>query len=374
MEINTATANNHSAFQPRSTDAEVWLAGEIMLPDPETGRLVAVRDIASGHSGCVATLDEYEAEILGAEPSDYLFGASQLFRVVTESGRQIEAAGGVQLRTFDDGWKPITHLKRGDSVMMLSYAPALFGTKSPRDATVKQASYLLAEKHSDDPACVLRTSEVDIAQDFERAIGRSLFGLERIKRHGNPGPYYDVHCEKGAFWDVIGPSYRSRDRAIPDFIFESREAKVGLFLNRLFTMDGDAACERIMLWSQSLRLLSQVQHLLARYGIVATLEDPFLRESIEGRPGQLSITSGPSVRRFLDAVGVFGDASDEANETYESLTQKKVPAREPFEDPVAPEEVVSVQPTRIAPVYGIRIKGTGYLIANDFVMNAKARE
>jgi len=93
------------------------------------------------------------------------------------------------------------------------------------------------------------------------------------------------------------------------------------------------------------------------------------RRGIEGERSYLRISSGPSIRRFLDRIGIFGTQGDAANEVYERLVAAKVAAKESFCSPFDPDTVQSVTVTEHVPTHGIRISAP-WLIANGLIVRA----
>ncbi|HEU4560106.1 MAG TPA: replicative DNA helicase [Longimicrobium sp.] len=99
---------------------------------------------------------------------------------------------------------------------------------------------------------------------------------------------------------------------IPAPVFTLPRRQLALFLNRLFTTDGWATAlasgqAQIGYASVSERLARQVQHLLLRFGIIASLR----RRSVKYRDGrrtawQLDITDARSIAAFAREIGVFG--------------------------------------------------------------------
>jgi len=99
---------------------------------------------------------------------------------------------------------------------------------------------------------------------------------------------------------------------IPAFIFRLERPLVALFLNRLFATDGWATTYRtgqaqVGFSSVSERLIRQVQHLLLRFGIVASLRRRMVKYEDGRRPAfQLEITDNESLRTFVEEIGIFG--------------------------------------------------------------------
>ncbi len=99
---------------------------------------------------------------------------------------------------------------------------------------------------------------------------------------------------------------------IPPHVFTLPRAQVALFLNRLFATDGWAAVlasgqAQLGYASMSERLARQVQHLLLRFGIIASLKSKLVRSAdASAKAWQLDITDHASIDCFLSEIGIFG--------------------------------------------------------------------
>lgn len=102
------------------------------------------------------------------------------------------------------------------------------------------------------------------------------------------------------------------DKHVPDAVFTLRRDLLALFINRLFATDGWATVlasgqAQVGYASVSERLARQVQHLLLRFGVVASLR----RRSVKYAGGrrtawQLDVTDARSLRTFAREIGIFG--------------------------------------------------------------------
>jgi replicative DNA helicase len=101
-------------------------------------------------------------------------------------------------------------------------------------------------------------------------------------------------------------------KVIPPTVFRLTRPQVALLLNRLFATDGwatvlSAGAGQLGYASASERLVRQIQHLLLRFGIVASLR----RRAIKYRgtrrwAWQLDITDQKAIRTFIAQIGIFG--------------------------------------------------------------------
>ncbi|ELS04581.1 replicative DNA helicase [Xenococcus sp. PCC 7305] len=102
------------------------------------------------------------------------------------------------------------------------------------------------------------------------------------------------------------------NKTIPKLVFSLQRSLVSLFLNRLFATDGWATVlksgqAQIGYGTMSERLAKQIQHLLLRLGIIASLKRRFVKYKNDRRQTwQLDITDRKSLKNFITEVGIFG--------------------------------------------------------------------
>jgi replicative DNA helicase len=120
----------------------------------------------------------------------------------------------------------------------------------------------------------------------------------------------------------------AHSKTIPPIIFKLPKAKVALFLNRLFATDGWAtllAREQCQLGygTVSERLARQIQHLLLRFGIIASLKKRAIKyKNTRKVAWQLDITDALSIKNFIAEIGIFGKEEALAK-ISKAISQKK---------------------------------------------------
>ncbi|GDY00125.1 hypothetical protein LBMAG48_25280 [Phycisphaerae bacterium] len=125
-------------------------------------------------------------------------------------------------------------------------------------------------------------------------------------RHNAPSPLTSWLSELG----LMGKG--SHDKCVPACIFTLPREQLALFLNRLFATDGWATAlasgqSQLGYASVNERLARQVQHLLLRFGIIASLKQRWIKYRDARRCSwQLDITDATSIRTFIEEIGIFG--------------------------------------------------------------------
>ena len=99
---------------------------------------------------------------------------------------------------------------------------------------------------------------------------------------------------------------------VPDVVFTAPRDEVACFLNRLFASDGWATVlasgqAQLGFCSASERMARQVQHLLLRFGVTASLRGRRIRYRGGFRVAwQLDLTDAMAIQAFIDRIGIFG--------------------------------------------------------------------
>ncbi|MEA5506010.1 replicative DNA helicase [Halotia wernerae UHCC 0503] len=101
-------------------------------------------------------------------------------------------------------------------------------------------------------------------------------------------------------------------KTIPNIIFKLERSQLSLFLNRLFATDGWATTlssgqSQLGYATVSEKLARQIQHLLLRFGIIASLRKRSVKYKNTHRPAwQIDITDALSIKTFILEIGIFG--------------------------------------------------------------------
>jgi replicative DNA helicase len=104
----------------------------------------------------------------------------------------------------------------------------------------------------------------------------------------------------------------AHNKTIPQLVFTLQPQLVALFLNRLFATDGWATVltsgqSQLGYATVSEKLARQVQHLLLRFGVIASLKHRLVKYQSERKPvWQLDITDAKSIKNFINEIGIFG--------------------------------------------------------------------
>jgi replicative DNA helicase len=225
------------------------------------------------------------------EPSAFVDdGVKPVFRVTTRSGRTVECTAVHPFLTIH-GWLPLASLRAGERIAVPRKIE-VFGHKPLAECEVKLLAYLVGDRSPAGGKDAFTTTDPRIIEDFEDAV-RAFGAVRGLMRH--------------ALWGK--PAGR---KEIPKAVFTLPRPLLALFLNRLFATDGrapaapDSGTAQIEYATASERLARQIQHLLLRFGVLASVRN---RSTPSGKTRReawrLEITDPVSLRTFAQEIGIF---------------------------------------------------------------------
>lgn len=351
------------------------LKGDTLIYDPASGRPRTLGAMVAERNGDVHSLGQ-AGTFHTVQPSAYLeHEPAQLYRVLTQSGRSIEATAEHPFLTRE-GWKPLQELTLSDRVAIVARSPRFEGRSKTDSELIKILAYLLADgnlRPSGSP--VFTKIDPEVRMDFESAVEAkgdecvdfvNAQGVHHVRIRGKRNRPNNVI----AFLKEEGlRGVRSGDKFIPEFVFGLRPGKLALFLNRLFSCDGSVeASGRVSYSSKSKRLVLQVQHLLSRFGIVSLIRDRYMDGKIYG--AELLIASKCNVLKFIDEIGFIGEKSVKAEVVRTSLYNVRNSGTQlDRAGDVLFDRIIKIEPTTIEPVFDLTIPGYHNFIANDFIVH-----
>ncbi|MBW4502091.1 MAG: replicative DNA helicase [Scytonema hyalinum WJT4-NPBG1] len=290
---------------------------EILLAD---GSISTIEEIYHRrHADLLTLTDDWKLEI--AQPSAFVDdGIKPVLGVTTRLGRYVETTMTHPYLTLD-GWRPLSELKVGDKIAVPRRIN-VFGTKTIRECEVKLLAYFIGDGCLTDTTPELTNINPLIQEDFQNAVISFSPQLKVCNyRPERSSILYAAMCqeekspltewlENQALWGK-----KAEEKIIPACIFQLERSQVSLFLNRLFATDGWATLlasgqAQLGYCTVSEKLARQVQHLLLRFGIIATLNKRSVKYKDTCRQAwQLDITDTQSIQFFLSEIGIFSKES-----------------------------------------------------------------
>ncbi|GLC27287.1 replicative DNA helicase [Roseisolibacter agri] len=311
---------------------------EILLED---GSVATIEEIHRGRRGRVLTLGK-GWKFSATWPSAYVDdGMKPVFRVRTRLGRTIETTITHPFLTAD-GWRPLAEIGVGTRVAVPRELP-VFGAQPMRDAEVRLLGYLLGDGGLTGTTPRFTNTDPRVLADFRDAV--TAFGGVEVTEDARPERATTLSVRGGprgsrmpnpltGWLTALGVwGCGAREKHVPTPVFTLPREQLAVFVNRLFATDGWATVlasgqAQLGFASVSERLARQVQHLLLRFGVVASLRRRTVRYRDERRIAwQLDVTDARAIRTFAREIGIFGkeaalDAAVEATERRRYQTNR----------------------------------------------------
>ncbi len=305
---------------------------EILLAD---GSVATIEELYQTRSAELFTLHN-DLKFKAASPSDFVDdGIKPVYRVKTRLGRVVESTLSHPFLTIN-GWQPLHQLKAGERIAVPRVLN-VFGKESMRECEVKLLAYLLGDGCLTSTSPVFTVGKAALQNDFKEAV-RAFGGVETVAANSQDRTF-SLRIRKSA--DCPGKANpvtswltglgiygcNSHAKFIPAKVFKLRRPLLSLFLNRLFSTDGWATVlsssqAQLGFASVSEQLARQIQHLLLRFGVIASLKKRAVKYREERRVAwQLDITDARSIKTFIDEIGIYG--KERALSAIESVLESK---------------------------------------------------
>jgi replicative DNA helicase len=304
------------------------LGASQLIYDPRTGARRSVADLyrasECGEEIWVASLGSDLRMRPAMAAAIERNGRKRVYRLTTRLGREVQATSNHPILT-STGWRELGVVAAGDRIAVPRRLPRPNKPIGLPDHEIVLLGALIA-----DGALSQRTprfcfgANSPILSTVEKAVAR--YGLRiRVsgsRSHGNglisggPGsasnPVADMLRQHG----LMG--LRSAEKFVPDAIFRLTDEQIARFLGVMYACDGHVYCSeqlaQIGYTTISERLAHDVQHLLLRLGIVATIRT-LKRPVYEGTgkvAREIRITSQAGLRRFCELIPVPGKEEQQA--------------------------------------------------------------
>ena len=239
----------------------------------------------------------------------YHLGRQKCLEVRTRTGRHVITTPEHPYYTLQ-GWVPIAELKVGSRVAVARYIPV-----KPQGALsvskIKLLAYLIGDGGLSTTTPKFTNADPLLVADFASCLNE--FPDIRMRKAGKHD--YCLSGKRGGRNAVINYlkevglwGKKSAHKFIPEVIFTLPLPELALFLNRLFSTDGWVEKKDICYCSISYKLISQIQHLLLRFGILSHVytKDTPLPDGRPYRAWNLATRGKEHAEKFIRDIGIFG--------------------------------------------------------------------
>ncbi len=306
----------------------------IIAARPSMGKCLEKNSLIVLNDGSAATIEEIykrkSAKLLTlkdnfkfsqTEASDFIDdGIKPVFLVTTRLGRQVETTITHPFLTIR-GWKKLEEIKVGTRIAVPRILN-IFGQNEWRECEVKILGYLLGDGCLTKATPEFTVGNPKLQEDFVKVVNE-FSGIEAVQSNTvNRTFSFRIRKSKTVngrnnpltLWlKTIGIfGCDSHQKFIPAEIFTLKKELVALILNRLFATDSWACTltggqVQLGFGSVSEKMIRQIQHLLLRFGVVASLKKRNVKYKDSRNPAwQLDITDALSIKTFIREIGIFG--------------------------------------------------------------------
>ncbi len=255
-------------------------------------------------------------------------GIKSVYRVTTRLGRKIETTLTHPFLTIK-GWRSLGTLQVGNKIAVPRQIQ-VFGHKTIDEAKVKLLAYLIGD------GCLTKTcpeftnSNPILRNEFAEAV--NIFDGLSSREDDSDGisPIRNSIPNALTVWlkELDLWNKNAHHKTVPQLIFTLQPHLIALFLNRLFATDGWATVlasgqSQLGYATVSEQLGRQIQHLLLRFGVIASLKQRSVKYKHEYRKvWQLDITDAKSIKNFLEDIGIFSKEAA-CNAVREAISNRR---------------------------------------------------
>jgi replicative DNA helicase len=292
------------------------VAWDTPIVDASTGELRTVADLhRAGLAGSrVSVLALAGAgELRTVQPHAFVDdGHKPVYRVRTHSGREVRTTASHPFLT-PDGWRPLADLAAGHHVGVPAVIPVFGHDGLPVDEVVMLAHMVVAPG-GDELGPRLWTDDPEVATDIERR--GAGYGVRVVERTLPGGARTWDAAPSGVLADLAarhGIARAPAERRVPRAVFRLPRHQLALFLNRALGAIGEvwhpAGDEpgRVVVTLRSARLAHDLQHLLLRFGVRASMRRSVVAvDDATSAAHELVVAEGPQIGALAREIGLLG--------------------------------------------------------------------
>jgi deoxycytidine triphosphate deaminase len=265
------------------------VTGDTRVVDADTGAYVPITEMRWGKK----TLAFDGSQLRAAKVSDFIpQGVREVFELRTRAGLHIRATGNHPFR-MRDRWTPLSELRAGDRIAVAREIP-VFGRTPLPDWEATLLGLMISEGQCNTPghSPTYTTADPAMVKLLECTVAESGLGASE--------------SNLANLWlKAHGLNVDAADKFVPQCVFMAPENSVRLFLQALFSGDGNVCHSDegafIEYYSNSRRLIEDVHHLLLRFGVFSGIRDRFTASG--ARAWRVTITGKQQIRRFAERIG-----------------------------------------------------------------------
>lgn len=306
--------------RPMLSDLRECVVGSTRLMDADTGDLVPINEIKAGTY--VLAMDSRQKIRAFEVARVWSTGVKPVFTLQTRTGRRITATANHPLLT-GQGWKRVDELEPGDIIATAMRLPE-HGVEIPeRNDLCRLLGYLVGDgtfqKHravgfcGSDPAIVADAIEI-VGRQFPSVVwhAKKCYGTYQegdftcVQENGYGKPFGNPLREWLREIGVFGQ--KDNTKLVPSWVWEAGQTGASHFLAGYLSADGCVKHTPGRGWfihfdTVSRRLAEDVQTLLLKLGVIATVNNGYLSAKATQLIYRISVAGfADNMKRFADSI------------------------------------------------------------------------
>jgi replicative DNA helicase len=302
--------------RPMLSDLRECVVGDTRLMNADTGKLVAIRDVQAGDS--ILAMDSRQKVCPFPVERVWSTGVKPVFTLKTRTGRSVTATANHPLLTAQ-GWKRVDELQPGDIIATAMRLPE-YGTEKPEHADLcRLLGYLVGDGTFQTHRAVgFCGSEPAAAEDVLNIVTQHFPEVTtREKKSYGSHQEFDFRClYDNGYGNPLREWLRGlgvleqkdNTKQVPEWVWEAGQVGASNFLAGYFSADGCVKQTAGRGWfvyfdTVSRQLAEDVQLLLLRLGIIATVNDGYQSAKATQLIYRISVAGfADNLRRFAASV------------------------------------------------------------------------
>ncbi len=291
------------------------LAGDTKIIDPESGQLIALKDIHEKQKKASKILTlESDLKFQSRPIADVIYnGIKEVLRVTTRSGRFIEATANHPFLTAF-GWSKLAELGAGTKIAVPRVISEPSKSLSVEPHRLGLLGYLLAEGnfcHPDGFYFYSKSSDelrdyLKFLEKFDNTTGKIDYSKSAVAVYAKRRDL-KKKSEAVAWIESLGLKHKkATQKFFPEFVYGLTNNDLALVLGKIFQGDGCINTKRgdpqIFYATSSEAIARGLQHLLLRFGIISSLHTKKFKYRGGIKIGYtVTVTRYDNIEKFLDA-------------------------------------------------------------------------
>lgn len=320
------------------------------IVDAQTGEVRTIQEIVSRGVAHLWTLTA-EGTLEPIAASRFVDdGIKPVYRVRTASGREVETTLSHPFLTLH-GWQPLADLKEGEPIAVPARLP-VFGRADLPAYEVKMLAYLSAGIMPTVPTLAMDFADaVAVGEAIRAATKPSAAQTSAAMAPVQGGSQAEIVALVQTRHRTLGDPPATR--VLPEPLFTLPREKLALFLSRFLACTSTVQTEPTLLIRSALasrRQARQVQHLLLRFGVFASVDDHGIT------------VSGDHAWRLFQQIGILGYERFRTWARHDQHHLLEPPA-------VVWDPIVAISYAGDVQVYDLTVPETHNFIANDICVH-----